>query len=206
MENMKYFEETKQILDKSRFFFIVATNMDGKYTYINSHYAKEFYSINNSFVGKPYQISMHPDDIKTCEEVSAKCFGAPDELFPATIRKHDGNGGYIITQWEYKAIFDEENKPAGIFCLGYNITKYEEEKKQLNYAEAEILKKSAILKNIAFQQSHLIRAPLTNIMGLVDILDKMEVDNNINNICKMILESSNKLDKVIRDIVDLTYK
>ncbi|MCC9169028.1 hypothetical protein [Pontibacter harenae] len=110
-----YFEETKKLVENSTFFYIITTNMEGKYTYVNGHYKQAFEEIHGPVVGQPYQITMHPDDTKVCEEVSIKCFANPDQVYPATIRKHDGKGGYVITQWEYKAMFNQNNEPAGVF-------------------------------------------------------------------------------------------
>ena len=200
---MKHFQETKELLDNSILFYIIATGMDGNYSFVNQHYAGEFSHIKNDFVGQPYHITMHPDDVKTCVEVAAKCFQNPGKLFPATIRKHDGKGGYVYTQWEYRAMFDEEHNPAGIFCLGYNITEYVSEGNKLRNAEKEIEQKLDIIEKITFQQSHLIRSPLSNIIGLVSILDKTSMDNNNNNICDMIVDSATQLDEVIKNIIDI---
>lgn len=200
---MKNFEETKELLENSILFYIIATGMDGTYSYVSENYAKKFSHINSNFVGQPYHITMHPEDVNTCIEVSTKCFENPNKLFPATIRKHDGKGGYIYTQWEYKAMFDNQKNPAGIFCLGYNITKYVGEQLQLQRAQEEIEKNSAIIEKIVFQQSHLIRAPLSNIIGLTGILDKTLLDSNTSNICDMISESANQLDEVIKSIVNI---
>ena len=198
---MKHFEETKRLLNNSSLFYIITTSMDGNYSYVNERYAKEFSHVTNDLTGQPYHITMHPDDTNTCLEVSTKCFENPGELFPATIRKHDGKGGYVYTQWEYKAMFDDNKNPAGIFCLGYNITKYVGEALQLEKANEEIEKNGATMKNIIFQQSHLVRAPLSNIVGLTSILDKTVLDVNTSNICDMILESTNQLDEIIRSII-----
>lgn len=179
--------------------------MSGRYTYINNHYAKSFSYITDSIIGKPYHITMHPDDTGVCEEVGAKCFRYPEKMFPATIRKHDGKGGYVITQWEYKAMFNRSNEPEGVFCMGYDITKFVDEQQQLKEAETEIEEKKNILRDITFQHSHLIRSPLSNILGLADILDKMDIDANVRNICKMILQSANQLDDVVRDVVEKSY-
>lgn len=200
---MKHFEETKELLNNSILFYIIATSMDGNYSYVSENYAKEFSHINSNFVGQPCHITMHPDDINTCIEVSTKCFENPTKLFPATIRKQDGKGGYIYTQWEYKAMFDNQKNPTGIFCLGYNITKYVGEQLQLQSAQEEIEKNSAIIEKIVFQQSHLFRAPLSNIIGLTGILDKTLLDSNTSNICDMISESANQLDEVIKSIVNI---
>lgn len=198
---MNSFEQTKTLLDKSVLFYAIITIMDGTYSYVNQHYAKNFSHIKNNLIGQPYHITMHPDDKNTCIEVSTKCFENPSQLFPATIRKHDGKGGYVYTQWEYKAIFDDQKNPVGVFCLGYNISKYVAEELELQNVQEENEKKSAIIKKIIFQQSHLIRAPLSNIIGLSNIIDKTLLDSNTSNIFDMILESSNKLDEVIKEIV-----
>ncbi|MDB5247097.1 MAG: hypothetical protein JWQ40_1491 [Segetibacter sp.] len=203
---MKHFQQTIELLENSNFYYIITTNMAGNYSYVNSHYAKAFSYISNEIVGKPFQITMHPDDIRVCEEVAVKCFANPTQMFPATIRKHDGKGGYVITQWEYRAMYKDNGEREGIFCLGYDITRYVAEQEQLKEAESEIEKKKDILKEIAFQHAHLIRSPLSNIMGLADILDKMEIDENVKNICKMIIESSNQLDLIVREVVGKSYK
>ena len=200
---MKHFEETKELLHNSILFYIIATGMDGNYSYVSKSYAKEFAHINSNFVGQPYHITMHPDDMNSCIEVSIKCFENPNKLFPATIRKHDGEGGYIYTQWEYKAMFDDQKNPIGIFCLGYNITKYVGEQLMLQTAQEEIGKNSVAMEKIVFQQSHLMRAPLSNIIGLTSILDKTLLDVNTSNICDMISESANQLDEVIKSIVNI---
>lgn len=203
---MKQFLQTIELFENSNFYYIITTNMAGTYSYVNSHYAKSFSYISDSMVGKPYQLTMHPDDTKVCEEVAALCFANPEKMFPATIRKHDGKGGFIITQWEYRAMFMENGEPDGIFCLGYDITKYVDEQQQLKRAEHEIEKRKDVLKEIAFQHSHLIRSPLSNILGLTAILAKMEVDTNVRNICSMIAESSMQLDNIVREVVEKSYK
>ncbi|MFV5695861.1 histidine kinase dimerization/phospho-acceptor domain-containing protein [Flavobacterium sp. LB3P122] len=203
---MDSFEETKKLLDNSVLFYIITASMDGTYSYINGHYAKQFSHINNNLVGQPCYITMHPDDINTCVEVSVKCFENPDKLFPATIRKHDGKGGYVYTQWEYKAMFDDQKNPTGVFCVGYNITKYVAEELELQIAHDQIEKNTDTIEKIVFQQSHLIRAPLSNIIGLTSILDTTLLDSNTKNICDMILESSNQLDEVIRSIINIARK
>ena len=143
-----------------------------------------------SIIGKSYQVTMHKDDLKVCEQLSAQCFANPDKVFPATIRKHDGYGDYLITQWEYKAMFDFDNNPTGVFCLGYDVTDYKIQSDELDNARSLIDKKNLALKEIAFDQSHLIRSPLTNVLSIASILDSMEVDQNIKNLCGMLTESS----------------
>jgi hypothetical protein len=209
----KHLSETAHLLDRSSFYYIVAVNMQGTYSYVNQHYSNTFYHIHGDMVGKPYQITMHPDDTKICEEVSLKCFQHPDMLFPATVRKHDGKGGFVITQWEYKAMLNDDGSQEGIFCLGYDITKFIEESNKLSLSQKDLEeslslldKKEKILRQIIFHQSHIIRHPVTNILALISILQKMEIDQNLKNIVDMLLESTTQLDDVIKEIVDKAYE
>jgi len=201
---MKQFEETKALLNNSTIFYMISIGMDGIYSYVNTHYSREFSYVADVLTGQPYHITMHPEDIAGNMETARKCFEKPAKLFPATIRKHDGKGGYIYTQWDYKAMLDETGQPAGIFCIGHNITKYVAETYQLQVAKEQIVKYSETMNAIIFEQSHLIRAPLSNILGLSMALKDIEESNTeVKNISAMIAESANKLDDIIKRIVTI---
>lgn len=61
------------------------------------------------------------------------------------------------------------------------------------------------LREIAWTQSHIVRAPVARIMGLIDLLNYEPVtSDNQKQLIDMILSSSNELDEVIKDIVDKT--
>ncbi len=58
------------------------------------------------------------------------------------------------------------------------------------------------LKEIAWTQSHVVRAPLARIMGLIEILPKYESYEQIpKEVLHYILSSAHELDHIIRDIV-----
>jgi sigma-B regulation protein RsbU (phosphoserine phosphatase) len=57
------------------------------------------------------------------------------------------------------------------------------------------------LRTVAFAQSHLVRAPLANILGLISIMDALDMDSDLQHIHSMLRESANNLDKQIRSIV-----
>jgi len=62
------------------------------------------------------------------------------------------------------------------------------------------------LKEIAWIQSHVVRAPLARIMGLVDLLSEQHSNEDIDNsqIIEAIASSANELDQIIRKIVQNT--
>ena len=186
-------EGTKALLHDSTLYYMVSIGMDSNFTYVNAHYANNFSYVSESLVGMPYNCTMHPDDMEICKEVGALCFANPDQSFPATIRKHNGRDGYLVTQWNYRLI-TRNGAPEGIFCIGHDITELEAQKHDLDNSKQ-------LLNQVAYDQSHVVRAPLANILGLVGILKSMNHGPNIGSIITMLDESSERLDKVVRSII-----
>jgi hypothetical protein len=182
---MVRFQQINDFLANSSFFYVIAIGMDSKYAYV-------------------FSITLHQEDIAICADVGMQCFKNPDILMPATLRKHDGKGGFVITQWEMKAYFDKHGQPTGIYCIGYNITDYVDTKNRLDDAKSEIDVKNDKLSEIGFMQSHVIRKPLANIMGLANILEGLEVDDYHRSINEMMISNAKELDTVIRNISNTT--
>jgi DNA-binding response OmpR family regulator len=76
----------------------------------------------------------------------------------------------------------------------------------LNTNQALILSNDA-LREIAWTQSHIVRAPLARLMGLVALVNTSEdvLDFDRNGILKHIQNSAKELDGIIRDITNKTY-
>lgn len=198
---MPDFEETKKLLDDSTMYYLISVGMDSNYSYVNKRYQKIFHNVHGDLVGQHYSVTMHPDDTKICQSVSEKAFGNPDQVFPAVIRKHDGLGGYVTTKWEYKAIFDDNNVPTGMFCIGHDITELILNSSELKDTKESLTKTQDNLAQIYYIQSHVVRKPLANIMGLSILLETMDnITPELKEVIMMINNSANELDEVIRNI------
>lgn len=203
MHDSPNFRETKRLLENSSLYYIICVDNAGLYSYINPHYARTFEHVDADFVGKPYHITMHPDDVDAVRTAGSRCYAEPGKLFPCTIRKHDGKDGYVITQWEFR-LMAENGIAEGVFCIGYDITDYEEVKEKVTYISTDLSQKNDVLRTIAFEQSHLVRAPLANIMGLAAILTTMDLGEEANSLLGALDESCAKLDSVIASTVGKT--
>lgn len=197
---MQNFEETKKLLGNSNIYYMVAIDMNSNYSYLNTRYSRIFEPMHGSLIGKYYALTIHEDDQNTCQTVSMQAFSQPDKIFPAIIRKHDGKGGYVITQWEYKAMWNEKGEPAGVFCIGHDITQYMQASTELKHAKDSLSKTKSTLAQMAYMQSHVIRKPIANILGLSLLLENMEVDADLINIVNMIKDSAEELDQVVKDM------
>lgn len=184
--DMTQFDEIKTLLGESGTYYLIAVDMNSNYSYLNKRYADIFEPIHGSLVGSHYALTIHPDDQQTCKIVSQMAFMYPDSIFPATLRKHNGSGGYIITRWEYKAMFDESGAPSGIFCIGHDIT--------------ELIEISGVLQQVKEEHSHSIRLHVANILGLGKIIQEATEISDVRDAAKMISQSADNLDSVIRSL------
>jgi len=183
---MTQFDEIKTLLGESTTYYLIAVDMHSNYCYLNRHYANIFEPVHGDLIGKHYAVTMHQDDQHTCKIVSKIAFTYPDSVFPATLRKHDGRGGFIVTRWEYKAMFDEQGLPSGIFCIGHDIT--------------ELIQISGELQQVKEDHSHSVRLHVANILGLGRIIQESKDNRDISDAAKMMAQSATDLDAMIRKL------
>ena len=92
-------------------------------------------------------------------------------------------------------------------CTNINEHKKKQELKveSLNNSLSEageiISTKEKTLHEIAYSQSHLVRRPLANIIGLVEMLEYTEQADTNNAVVSMLKQSAAELDEMVKDIV-----
>ena len=164
------FEEAVKLLADSSNFYLVKIDNQGQYVYMNQHFINQHSTFYNSTDIRSAIIALHPDDHDLSYATFLKCMAQPTHTFPATLRKLDGKGGYIITYWEYKANVLANGSNEGVIGVGYDITAFESRREHIRFL-------TDTLNNVARQQSHGVRRPLANIGGLVEVLKLMGDDN-----------------------------
>lgn len=99
----------------------------------------------------------------------------------------------------YYAVYDADEQMTGVVIASVNIT-------DQKLHQEEIKKHTSRMREIATIQSHEIRRPLANVIGLVDLIDmrakSLEENEQILNYLKV---SARELDKLITRIVDTTH-
>jgi len=157
------------------------------------------YSQQESGVSRDWwKEKIHPEDQFRVLEATKGIYDRNQKLLKIEYRFKcaDGNYKYILDR-SY-VITDAVGKPSRIIGSVQDIT---ERRKYINAIE----RSNERLREIAWTQSHVVRAPLARIMGLIDLL-KTQRNNldNIDDIIDNILNSSEELDKVIRKITNKT--
>lgn len=112
--------------------------------------------------------------------------------------RHQKKNGEIMEVEIRGNVVEYEGKKAEV-VLANDITE------RMRYIHA-IEDQNKRLQEIAWMQSHVVRAPLARLMSLVMAMDTLEKDFGKTNFRKMIIDSAEELDGIVRDIVNKTSK
>jgi PAS domain S-box-containing protein len=158
----------------------------------------------NELKGKSIFEIIHPDDILTVstnfrEAIENQSNGKITEL-----RLRDKNGDYLYLEANGNNQFD--NPLIGAFIINSrDITQRKIAEKEKNLLIEELTKKNKELRQFSFITTHNMRAPLTNIMAIleiikkdgIEILNEKEVLNGLENSVKNLDDTLNDLIKIL---------
>lgn len=103
--------------------YLIRTDMQGNYTYVNQAFCKKFGYTEEQVIGTYYAPTVHPDDLGICEKAVERVLGHPnEEVFSFEIRKPNPRGGYFDTEWEFVPIRNQEGEVISIQGVGRDIT------------------------------------------------------------------------------------
>ncbi|NKI25826.1 PAS domain S-box protein [Arenibacter sp. 6A1] len=157
-----------------------------------------------------WDLYIHPEDSKTIMESLEKALHDPKiNKWEAEYRfqKADGNYAYVLE----KGIIIRNRKGKAVRMVGVmsDITyrkNYEESLKKLNRElkkhSLNIENQNKVLRDITWTQSHVVRAPVARLIGIVDLfkedmLDAKEKEEMLDHI----LATTQEIDEIISDIV-----
>lgn len=121
-----------EFIRNSETYYLVITNLEGKYTYVNDVFKQRFSFIGTNFINLPFEITMHPEDKEKCNFAAQQCINNPNKSIKIQIRKPDNlPGDFYWTHWEFSLFKDQDQKPIGILCLGHDITETEKANNQV---------------------------------------------------------------------------
>ena len=148
--------------------FIIRTDLEGNYTYINDHFCKRLGLKKEQTIGQNALYAIVEIDHSKCIAAVHECFARPNEPVFVQLRKpvFDIKTGeitseYIYTDWEYKLIFSAEGVPQEIQCIGLEVTEkviaqkaLQEKANELEASEEELRLNLEQLEEAHFQLSH----------------------------------------------------
>ena len=143
--------------------------------------------------------NVHEDDRLAIREKVIDVIESGERSFQLEYRFQCADGSFKNILDRSYIVRDKDGKPARIIGSKQDITHQKEQMKQIEQRNVK-------LEEIAWEQSHMVRAPLAKIMGLIELL-KISENNpeETNDILKKILNSAEDLDAVVRNIAEKTY-
>ncbi len=143
-----------------------------------------------------YTKLIHPDDLSRVKESMDLAHNNPDEHYwEVDYRFLKANGEYAYVHDKGYIIRNKQGKAVRMIGATQDMTE------TIKYIKA-IEERNKQLQEIAWTQSHIVRAPLARLIGLVNLLDyEGQVDEETNQLLKYALTSAHELDGVIKSIV-----
>ncbi|MEP2278203.1 PAS domain S-box protein [Maribacter sp.] len=150
------------------------------------------------FVGRNAFDFVHPDDYNSVYNEFIKILDIP-QVNIKPFRFRHGAGHWV---WLETAITNKIDEPTikGIVVNSKDVTTKVQHLKAIEEQNAQ-------LKKIAWTQSHIVRAPVARLMGLIDLLrdDKEKLKSEEREqVLNYIITSADEIDHVIKDIVENT--
>jgi two-component system CheB/CheR fusion protein len=127
--------------------YLIRTDMEGRYTFVNDSFCKKFALDRSDLIGKDYKPTVHPDDYHICEQAALACLQDPGNSPTFRIRKPNPNGGYFDTEWQFTAILNHKGQIVEVQGIGFDITEYQNLIKKLEQEKyiSEVVLKSGQL-------------------------------------------------------------
>jgi len=145
---------------------------------------------------KIFFTSVHPDDVGMMNTIIGELLSRKKEINGAVYRiiLPDGSTRHI----ESHAIIKKSESGRILSLIGTNRDITDD-----ILVQEKIKTQNKVLREIAFIQSHEVRRPLANILGVIEILKNSGALNDLE-IFGHLVDSANELDMEIRKIVDKT--
>lgn len=120
-----------------------------------------------------------------------------------TIQSLDDINGYFFRA-HYVPIYNEHGKLVGITGFAIDITDRMNNERELTQAKELAEKSVRVKEQFLANMSHEIRTPMNGILGLTNVLQKTNLDQEQHKFLKAIQTSANNLMLIINDLLDLS--
>lgn len=187
-------KEIENILSSINDAFFAISN---KYviTYVNKEFRALYKNKTNIFIGVPYK-DIAPEELQ--KEFYKNCRKAMNENTNTSFEEYS----IVLKKWFYYKIYPAT---AGATIYITDITEQKELLQSVIDEKAKLQAQNLKLSEIAWIQSHKVRSPLANILGLIPLLDFSTPENPENAaVLTGIKTASERLDAVVHEITDKT--
>lgn len=114
--------------------YIIATDLQGKYTYLNHHFCEKFNVDPEKAIGKDSMLSIVGEDRIACIAMVQECLANPGESVIGQLRKPlETDTGTMVSLWEFQAVVDEAGMPVQVLCIGYDLSPHKKLEREVEF-------------------------------------------------------------------------
>lgn len=182
----------------------IATNLDGVVTYWNKA-AEDIYGWKQKdAIGKNI---IHLTPVETNKEQALQIMEVlkKGQTWSGEFEVQKKDGTIFPVSISNSPTYDENNQLSGIIGISSDITQKVKYEKLLKQHSQELERSNAALKKIAWTQSHVVRAPLSRILAVINLIE--EQPDSIEEISfwmNQLKISTNEMDDIVKKIISET--
>lgn len=195
-ESLKLSEQRFKALVQGGSDMVVISDLEGNYQYISPTLEVILGIKPRDVMGKNAFNFVHEDDRQKVRDNYSK-IATQHRVHISPFRFKNGEGQW---RWIESVVTNMMDDPA----VGGIVTNSRDVTERINYIEA-IQEQNSKLRDIAWTQSHVVRAPLARILGIVDLISHQAIDKeNFPGLLNCLFTSATELDNIIKNIVHKT--
>lgn len=142
-----------------------------------------------------WKSKIHPEDLKQVNKKINSCIRRHQKRLGMEYRFENADGTYRYVLDRAFIIFDDSRKPVRIIGSMQDVTE------KVQYVR-DIEKHISQLREISWIQAHKVRAPLSNILGLVSVIEAMPAsEGDLGTSIAHLKKAAAELDGVLREIL-----
>jgi len=190
----------KSILD-SQSVYIVKTDNQGNYTYVNDYYRREC-AYPGELLGTSAVGNIVEEDRPACGAVVEKCYRQPEVSHQVILKKLRGDGTIMGGKWEFKGLLGRDGQVNELLCVGFDITEQLETLERTRHLLDVSSEQNVKLKHFAQIVSHNLRSHSANFTGLLSLIDGASEAEQAEYL-DMLRGSADQLEQTIRNLNEI---
>ncbi|WP_224996695.1 ATP-binding protein [Cesiribacter sp. SM1] len=146
---------------------------------------------------------IHPDDEQAFREYFNNLLKSSEKRLMYDYRcKKKNSAQEVCIRTTGEIIRNRAGEPLKIIGIKQDITEQKGYEKKLEDQNAELIKVNEELDNFVYRVSHDLRAPISSLLGLVEVISAEQDISTIKEMLLLVKKTLEKQDKFIKDILD----
>ncbi|MBC7915360.1 MAG: PAS domain S-box protein [Pyrinomonadaceae bacterium] len=155
--------------------------------------------------GSRFLDHIHPDEVEKCEKLYDELLLQPGKPIFRQFRMLHKRGEYIWVEGTITNLLDDKSVRATIFNYR-DITERKQHEQERELLIQELTRHNKDLRQFSYITSHNLRAPVSNLLGLLGLLKYTPVeDPSLKEIIHGFSLSTNSLNDTINDLLKILY-